>query len=75
MILDYVDFLFQQGAQVVPVEVKSGASGSLRSLHLFLKAFPQLPRGYVYSCAPYCDFPEQRLTFLPIYYAGQKVVR
>lgn len=31
-----VDFLVQSGAEVRPVEVKSGASGSLRSLHQFM---------------------------------------
>jgi hypothetical protein len=31
-----VDFLVQRGRRVLPVEVKSGASGSLRSLHQFM---------------------------------------
>jgi uncharacterized protein len=32
-----VDYLVQQGEYIIPVEVKSGATGRLRSLHLFLK--------------------------------------
>ncbi|MCY4486411.1 MAG: ATP-binding protein [Deltaproteobacteria bacterium] len=32
-----VDYLMTSGAQVVPVEVKAGATGSLKSLHQFLK--------------------------------------
>ena len=32
-----VDFLVQQGTQVLPIEVKSGATGSLRSLHQFMR--------------------------------------
>jgi len=31
-----VDFLVQRGGKVLPVEVKSGASGSLPSLHQFM---------------------------------------
>jgi predicted AAA+ superfamily ATPase len=32
-----VDFLITIGSSIVPIEVKAGATGSLRSLHLFLK--------------------------------------
>ncbi len=31
-----VDFLFQRGAELLPIEVKSGATGSLRALHQFM---------------------------------------
>ncbi|GHT56657.1 ATPase [Bacteroidia bacterium] len=32
-----VDFLIQQGDKIVPIEVKSGTSGKMQSLHLFLR--------------------------------------
>ena len=32
-----VDFVFQKGEQIIPIEVKSGVRGSMQSLHLFLK--------------------------------------
>lgn len=32
-----VDFLIQQGDKIVPIEVKSGTSGKMQSLHLFMK--------------------------------------
>ena len=32
-----VDYVLAQGQNIIPVEVKSGAKGTLRSLHLFLK--------------------------------------
>ncbi len=37
-----VDYLFQKGSQVIPIEVKAGTTGTLKSLHLFmgLKRFP-----------------------------------
>ena len=31
-----IDFVFAHGARVVPVEVKAGAAGSLKSLHVFM---------------------------------------
>lgn len=35
-----VDFVIQYDGQIIPIEVKSGASGTLRSLHLFMDAAP-----------------------------------
>lgn len=35
-----VDFVIQYDGQIIPIEVKSGASGTLRSLHLFIDAAP-----------------------------------
>ncbi len=41
-----VDYVTQQGARVVPVEVKAGATGVLKSLHLFMaeRRFPLAAR-------------------------------
>lgn len=35
-----VDFVLQHNGFIIPVEVKSGASGTLRSLHVFMDAAP-----------------------------------
>lgn len=32
-----VDYLYQSGEKIIPIEVKSGATGSLKSLRMFLK--------------------------------------
>ena len=32
-----VDFLIQKGNKIIPIEIKSGTSGKMQSLHLFLK--------------------------------------
>lgn len=32
-----VDYVVQQGSEIVPIEVKSGSKGSMQSMHLFLK--------------------------------------
>ncbi len=65
-----VDFLVAREGKVVPIEVKSGAGGSLRSLHLLLATYPSCPEGIVLSSGTFAHRPEQRLTFMPLYYAG-----
>jgi len=69
-----VDFLIESNGEIIPVEVKSGASGRLKSMHILLKEYPNCPVGYIFSCAPYSKLPDQRLIFLPLYYAFQKVM-
>lgn len=65
-----VDFLIEQGGRIVPIEVKSGPTGRLRSLHLLLRDYPTCSDGIVLSSGPYAELPEQRLRFVPLYYAG-----
>ncbi len=38
-----VDFLISRNGTIVPIEVKSGSSGRLRSLHLCLETYPEVP--------------------------------
>jgi predicted AAA+ superfamily ATPase len=64
-----VDYLAVVNGIIHPVEVKSGASGSLKSLHLFLASFPECGKALVFSDQPYSDLPEQKITFLPLYSA------
>lgn len=65
-----VDFLAVQEGRIHPVEVKSGAGGQLRSLHLALQTYPDCGEGLVLYSGPYGERPEQRLRFIPLYYAG-----
>ena len=62
-----VDYLVVRDGRVVPVEVKSGAGGSL---HLMLNTYPQCPEGVVLYSGTYARRPEQHLSFVPLYYAG-----
>ncbi|MBI2195360.1 MAG: ATP-binding protein [Planctomycetes bacterium] len=64
-----VDYLAAVAGRICPVEVKSGAAGRLRSLHLLLQTYPNCPEGLVFSTAPFLRLPEQRLAFIPLYYA------
>ncbi len=65
-----VDYLVAIKGKVYPVEVKSGVSGRLKSLHLCLHQYKNCPKGLVFSDRPFQELPEQRLVFLPLYYAG-----
>jgi len=56
--------------RINPIEVKSGASGRLKSLHLFLKTYQNSPGGIVFSLRPYQEFPEKKIIFVPLYFAS-----
>lgn len=65
-----VDYVVVRDGRIVPLEVKSGARGSLRSLHLMLDNYRNCPEGLVLYSGTYARLPEQRLTFFPLYYAA-----
>ena len=64
-----VDYLAVIDGKIHPIEVKSGATGSLKSLHLFLGSYPECGKALVFSDRPYADLPEQKITFMPLYSA------
>lgn len=64
-----VDFLIVTNGRIFPVEVKSGPSGRLKSLHLLLRSCANCHTGYVFSGAPYAELPAQKIVFIPLYYA------
>lgn len=66
-----VDYLLTHNGRIIPVEIKSGAAGRLRSMNLLLNNYSECPYGLVFSGAPYAILPEQKLIFLPLYYAFQ----
>jgi predicted AAA+ superfamily ATPase len=65
-----VDYLVVQNGRIHPVEVKAGTGGQLRSLHLALDTYPTCGDGLVLYSGPYARRPEQRLEFIPLYFAG-----
>ncbi len=65
-----VDFMVAVNGSVQPIEVKSGPAGRLKSVHQLLKDCPSALDAVVFSSAPLGTIPEQRLRFIPIYYAG-----
>ena len=65
-----VDYLINKDGRIYAVEVKSGKGGSLRSLHLLLDSYPDCSEGLVLYSGAWAELPEQRLRFIPLYYAG-----
>ncbi|MBI2346081.1 MAG: ATP-binding protein [Deltaproteobacteria bacterium] len=67
-----IDYMISKGPQVIPVEVKSGKSGSLKSLHLFLKE-KRLSLGIRFNSEPPTVLKAKDFTLisLPFYFVGQ----
>lgn len=63
-----VDFLAVKNDKIFPIEVKSGSSGKLKSLHMCLEKYRNCPAGIVFSSRPYAELTDQRLLFIPVYY-------
>jgi uncharacterized protein len=59
-----VDYLWQQGERVLPIEVKAGTTGTLKSLRIFLKEF-SCPVGVRFSMQP-LSFTDSVLS-IPLY--------
>ena len=66
-----VDYLAVRDGRIYPVEVKSGPSGRLRSLHLCLEKYPNCPAGWVLQDGVYEELSEQKLVFWPLYATSQ----
>jgi len=63
-----VDYLAVMQDSIFGVEVKSGPAGKLRSMHLLLETYQNCAGGMVFSTGPYSELPDQKLTFIPLYY-------
>jgi len=64
-----VDYVAVMDGKIYPVEVKSGSSGRLKSLHLFLQTYSNSSEGIVFSMRPYAELPEKNIIFVPLYFA------
>jgi predicted AAA+ superfamily ATPase len=64
------DYLIEKEGEIIPIEVKSGKSGKLKSLHLLLSSFPNIKTAVVLTENKFGEIPEQRLRFLPLFFAG-----
>jgi len=64
------DYLVQINGEILPIEVKSGKSGRLRSLHLLLETYPNVKKALVFTEDKYGELPDRKITFLPLFRAG-----
>ena len=68
-----VDYLVNKDDRIYAVEVKSGKGGSLKSLHMLLDNYPACREGLVLYSGAWAELPEQKIRFIPLYYAGSLV--
>ncbi len=59
-----VDYVVQQGQQIIPVEIKSGRQGSMQSLHLFLQE-KKAPYGIRFSLENFSAYDKIKVS--PLY--------
>ncbi len=65
-----VDFLVQKGANIIPIEVKSGTQGSMQSLRLFMKE-KHIERGIRTSLENFGHYED--IDIYPLYAIGNLV--
>ena len=65
-----IDYLIEKEGEIIPIEVKSGRSGRLKSLHLLLNKFTNIKTAFVLTEDKYGELPEQKIKFLPLFYAS-----
>lgn len=63
-----VDFIIIEKGEIIPIEVKSGAKGALRSLHVLFSENPHIHQAKIYGRVKHGI--EEKYEFLPIYMAG-----
>jgi len=59
-----LDYLIQKDGKAIPIEVKSGSTGRLRSMHMFMEKY-QVRQGIKVSQAPFDS--ENQIFSLPLY--------
>ncbi len=60
-----IDYLYEKNQILIPIEVKSGHTGTLKSMHLFLGSHPKSPYGIRFSAQNYSRF--EKLDSRPLY--------
>ncbi|MCB1116000.1 MAG: ATP-binding protein [Chlamydiia bacterium] len=60
-----VDYIYEHEREVLPIEVKSGPGGKLRSLHLFLEKHPEVLFGLRFSTLDHSV--QERIVSKPLY--------
>ncbi len=63
-----VDYLIQHGGVIIPIEVKSGAGSTLKSMHAFLQAHQESPYGIRFSTQQYSAY--ENIYSYPLYAIG-----
>jgi len=65
-----VDYLVSHNGNIVPIEVKSGSKGRLKSLLLLLESFPNVEKSYVFNEGKFLDQSDEKIKFRALYFVG-----
>jgi uncharacterized protein len=68
-----VDYLVEKRGKIIPVEVKSGKGGSLKSLKLLLETYPNVEEAFVFSDAAFGKPPGSKIFHIPLYFTSSAV--
>ena len=60
-----VDYIIERSGQIIPIEVKFGKSGSLKSLHVLMEKYSHIKQAVVISGSRIGI--EKNITFIPLY--------
>lgn len=63
-----VDLVIVRQGEIIPIEIKAGKSGSLKSLRVLMEQYPAIQKAYVLSQGRYGI--EGKIEYIPLYYAG-----
>ena len=66
-----VDYVIQVGPHVVPVEVKAGTRGAMRSMRMFLASHDASPYGLRTSFEPFAEYADTKV--IPLYALAEAV--
>ena len=66
-----VDFVIALEGKIIPIEVKAGKKGALKSLNYVLENYPNIEKAIVFSNAP--SGVDGKIHYLPIWFAGVKI--
>jgi len=64
-----IDYVIELNGKIIPIEIKYGKSGSLKSLHFVLDRFSSIDQAYVFSNAK--DGHLDKIHFVSLYYVSE----
>ncbi len=68
-----VDFIIQRDGKIIPIEVKSGAGSTLKSMHSFLQTHLDSPYGLRFSTQNYSVY--ENIYSYPLYAVGNVLIK
>ena len=65
-----IDYIVANEQKIIPIEVKSGKAGKLKSMHYLLEKFTNIEIAYIFTENKYGELLEQKLRFFPLFCAN-----